>query len=212
MWFTEFTGNKVGRISMDGKVTEYPIPTAGSVPVGIAPGPDGAVWFTERSGNKIGRISMEGLITEYPVPMTESTPVGITAGPDGAMWFTTRSVNGIGRITMDGKITGYPVPAVGAVPYAIAVGLDGAMWFTDRGTSRLWSVGTGRGLVDLTRRADSIDVELFTPSWLRCRLEVSSDMVSWRSEGEVMMGGGGHQTRQFPATPGAQFWRLGLVR
>ena len=28
-------------------VVEYPIPTAGSWPIGITAGPDGALWFTE---------------------------------------------------------------------------------------------------------------------------------------------------------------------
>ena len=32
------------------------IPTAGSGPVGITMGPDGALWFIEEVGNKIGRL------------------------------------------------------------------------------------------------------------------------------------------------------------
>ena len=39
---------------------------SGSLPTGIAAGPDGAVWFTERNGNRIGRISATGAITEFP--------------------------------------------------------------------------------------------------------------------------------------------------
>lgn len=40
--------------------TEYPIPTANSVSVGITAGPDGAMWFGETSANKIGRITTAG--------------------------------------------------------------------------------------------------------------------------------------------------------
>jgi streptogramin lyase len=38
-------------------ITEFPIPTAGSQPAGIAAGPDGNLWFAEQLGNKIGRIT-----------------------------------------------------------------------------------------------------------------------------------------------------------
>jgi virginiamycin B lyase len=56
LWFTEFIGNKIGRITPTGIVTEYTIPTAQSQPSGIASGPDGNIWFTETASNKIGRI------------------------------------------------------------------------------------------------------------------------------------------------------------
>ncbi len=41
----------------EGTITEFPIPTTSSGPVGIASGRGDKVWFTERDGNKIGRIS-----------------------------------------------------------------------------------------------------------------------------------------------------------
>jgi virginiamycin B lyase len=87
LWFTEFFGNKIGRITTSGSITEYPVPTPASVPYCITAGPDGALWFTENYGNNIGRITTGGLVTEYPVPTASSFPVGITAGPDGALWF-----------------------------------------------------------------------------------------------------------------------------
>jgi virginiamycin B lyase len=54
-------------MSTDGVTTEYTVPTAASVPQGIAAGPDGALWFTERFANKVGRITTTGVITEYAV-------------------------------------------------------------------------------------------------------------------------------------------------
>lgn len=38
LWFTEQAGNKIGRITADGTITEYPLPTANSGPRGIALG------------------------------------------------------------------------------------------------------------------------------------------------------------------------------
>jgi virginiamycin B lyase len=68
LWFTEAVGNKIGRISTAGLVTEYAVTTAASSPQGITAGPDGALWFTELLGNKIGRITSSGAITEYSIP------------------------------------------------------------------------------------------------------------------------------------------------
>ena len=62
MWFTETfhsgvvavppLGGAIGRITPTGTVTEYPLPTAGSSPRGIAAGPDGNMWFTDGSGQQ----------------------------------------------------------------------------------------------------------------------------------------------------------------
>src|SRR5262245_44111319 len=46
LWFTEFKGNNLGRITPDGVFGEAPIPTANSGPVGITAGADGNLWFT----------------------------------------------------------------------------------------------------------------------------------------------------------------------
>jgi virginiamycin B lyase len=56
LWFTENNGNKIGRISPSGTMTEFAIKTASANAQGIAQGPDNALWFTEVNGNKIGRI------------------------------------------------------------------------------------------------------------------------------------------------------------
>jgi len=58
LWFTERLGNRIGRITPEGTITEFPIPTAASSPTnGIVTGPDGCVWFTEYFGNKIAKIA-----------------------------------------------------------------------------------------------------------------------------------------------------------
>ena len=94
----ESQGNKVGRITPAGVITEFPIPTASSLPWAITPGPDGSLWFTERTGNKIGRITPAGVITEFPIPTANSQPYNIVTGPDGNLWFT-EYVGKIGRIS-----------------------------------------------------------------------------------------------------------------
>ena len=146
LWFTEYQGNKIGRITTTGQVTEYAIPTSNSVPIGIAKGPDGDLWFTEFIADKIGRVIPDGTgtITEFPLGYG-SRPRDITAGPDGALWFTESGSNGnkMGRITTDGTITEFPVPT--GNPYNITVGPDGALWFTEQ-------TGNKIGRIDATTK------------------------------------------------------------
>src|SRR5450432_3397082 len=48
LWFTEFGGNRIGRITPSGVVTEFSAGiTANAAPYGITAGPDGNLWFAE---------------------------------------------------------------------------------------------------------------------------------------------------------------------
>ena len=122
-------------------ITEFPIPTADSVPLGIAAGPDGNVWFTEFGGNRIGRITPSGTITEFPLLTAYSYPYGIAAGADGNLWFTEQNGNRIGRITPSGTITEFPIPTANSVPYGIAAGADGNVWFTEYNGNKIGRIG-----------------------------------------------------------------------
>src|SRR5947199_7105244 len=64
LWFTEFSGNKIGRVTTAGVFTEFTVPTASSQPRGIVSGPDGALWFVEGAGNKVGRLTTAGTFSE----------------------------------------------------------------------------------------------------------------------------------------------------
>jgi virginiamycin B lyase len=106
LWFTEFDGNKIGRITTDGVITDYTIPTAASGPFWITLGSDGALWFTEQQGNKIGRLAItpdeggtpptgEPATPPAGAPATTLTGVLIT-GPNRA----TVKVDRRGRFTL----------------------------------------------------------------------------------------------------------------
>jgi streptogramin lyase len=66
LWFTDsdYYGNKIGRITTTGLITEYPIPTphAGASGIancrlfGCATGTHGHIWFVEVLANKVGRL------------------------------------------------------------------------------------------------------------------------------------------------------------
>jgi streptogramin lyase len=129
MWFTEMddAGDRIGRITPSGVVTEFKIATPTSRPFGITKGPDGNVWFTEHIGRNIGRITPSGTISEFAVDQVGGGPNYITSGPDGNLWFTTSCE--VVRMTPTGtfsQVSPSPVPGAGGV----AAGSDGGVWFT----------------------------------------------------------------------------------
>ena len=72
MWFVELSGNmdgvqadgaRVGRITMEGRITEFALPEKSPSPINIAVGPDRNIWYTR--GSKVGRVTPEGKITEF---------------------------------------------------------------------------------------------------------------------------------------------------
>jgi virginiamycin B lyase len=94
-------GNRVGRITMSGAVTEFPIPSQTGSPINIAVGPDRNIWFTK--GSTLGRVTPEGVITEFPLGEGNTGATGLTAGSDRQpptrlgprLWFTLSGANKI---------------------------------------------------------------------------------------------------------------------
>ena len=161
LWFTEYYGNKIGRINpATGAITEYPV--SGSS-WGITAGPDGNLWFIERSGNKIGRINPSGgVVTEFPIPTASSDPMDITAGPDGNLWFTERSGNNIGRITPGGTITEYPLPTSASSPSGITSGPDGNLWFTEFNVDKIGQITPGGTITEYSIPTSNSEPEEIT--------------------------------------------------
>jgi virginiamycin B lyase len=162
VWFVEYNGNKVGRITPNGEVTEFTIPFAGgsSAPQEIVAGPDGALWFTAYGTNKIGRVTTDGTF-DPPDGYSFSAqggfygPDGITVGPDGsggrAIWFTQDGSDAIGKITLGGTVnfTNYPLdPSTqGYNPGDITTGPDGRLWFTEPEPNRVGALNPVDGSI-----------------------------------------------------------------
>jgi virginiamycin B lyase len=92
LWFTEFDGSRIDRITPGGVVTEFtPPPNRG--PLGITVGSDNLLYFTERLADRIGRLDplaasdalIQASLVEFAVSGVGSAPHGITTGPDGAV-------------------------------------------------------------------------------------------------------------------------------
>ena len=112
MWFTESNGQRIGRITPDGTIAEFP---AVYGPQGITAGSDNALWFATQG--KIGRIALDGGLTSFVASFEGGAPWngwGIAEGPDSNLWVTsTTGPAAIGRMTKSGTFTVFPVPGAG---------------------------------------------------------------------------------------------------
>jgi streptogramin lyase len=130
IWFAGAAdGNQIGRITPDGTVTQFPIPTPNCRPTGIATGPDRNLWFTELYGNHIGQMTTDGVIlAEFDSPTAYSLPAGITTGPEGNIWFTELQGNKIARLRAPANhlLITAPATAVSGTPFNITVTALGA--------------------------------------------------------------------------------------
>jgi virginiamycin B lyase len=153
VWFTGKATGTVGRIAADGTLATWQLPTMGSLPIYIRPGPDPArggtretMWVTELTGNRIAAISVEAAagagaakgrlpradIREFAIPTANSRPIAIEEGPDGRMWFSEEAGGKVGRIEADGSVSEFLLPTPpGKPPYllaALAFDKGGNLW------------------------------------------------------------------------------------
>src|SRR5262249_3404451 len=76
----EYSGNKIGRITVDGGVDEFAVPTRDSGPHSITAGSDGSIWFTERSASKIGQLILAPPASHFLVSAASSSTAGSPFG------------------------------------------------------------------------------------------------------------------------------------
>jgi len=133
MWFTDYGSDKIGRITKNGVVTEFALPT-GLFPNGIAVGNDKSLWVT--AGRKILKVSVSGaVIKSYGRNLTAGETINfIVAAPDGKLYFSeyandNKTPDKIGRITTSGKIREIGSLPVGANPNRLTVGKNGNVYF-----------------------------------------------------------------------------------
>src|SRR4030095_15772196 len=111
IWFTVRNRARIGRITTEGVITEFPLPSPLSSAHEIITGPDGNLWFTEEASRgeyRICRITPVGVVTEFPLPNTGSFPFSLINGNNGALYY--HSINKLVRFAMNGTVTEYPIP------------------------------------------------------------------------------------------------------
>lgn len=129
VWTTLQGADKLGRISKDGQVTVFDVPTRNSGLGDIAVDRSGAVWFLELRANKIARFA-DGRVTEFPVPTPAAGLTSLATAPDGSVWFTELSIGALGRLR-NGEIKEFRLPGPGRRPFGVAVDAANDVWYTD---------------------------------------------------------------------------------
>ena len=204
-FYTAQMSNRIGLVEWGaGKFTEWTIPTSGSMPWGIALGPEiltdtgTFVWFTESVGAKIGRLNpITGEFIEWSVTQG-SEPHDIAV--DRArltVWFTEFTGNRIGKLVyvsgVGWRLTEYPLPTSPVPvtqPQHITVDNDGIVWFTAYGSNHVGRFNPFKGeftiySVPSSPNGITIDKDGFVwftsiGTWSICRLDWwKNQTLSW---------------------------------
>lgn len=147
LWFTESAVDKIGRVGLDGTVTE-PVADVGDTPTAIVAAPDGGLWATVTDA--IVRIDpISGTKTETRPFDAGSAPSDLAVGGDGNLWVTLAGADRIARVNpaAGGATTMFPLPA-GTAPRSIVAGPDRALWFTESAPGRVGRITTDGARID----------------------------------------------------------------
>lgn len=141
MWFTLPSVNLVGRITMDGAITTFPISTPTpalsntSTPTisNLTTGADGNLYVTQSADSQISQMTVKGAVTSLPLA-AGSQPTVITPGPSDTLWFAESAANALGRLVVPGAktsatITPFTLPTPQTAPTGVATGPDGRVWY-----------------------------------------------------------------------------------
>ena len=171
MWFTEKNANRIGLITFDGRVSEFPVNRPAE---SIVAGPDGNLWFT--SDGFLSRMTPNGVVTDFPLT---GRALGVTVGPDRNIWFTELgrfpdNSGYLGRATTSGQITKF---RIGAWAVDIALGPDGNFWLPD------WTELGGDAIVRVT--LSGVETRFPLPGGLNAPGDVGPAAVVVGSDGNI---------------------------
>ncbi len=71
LWVTESNANLIDRVTTQGVITQFAVPTPGAFPQSITLGPDKNLWFAETNGNQIGQVVLpQSIVNATGTPAT----------------------------------------------------------------------------------------------------------------------------------------------
>jgi len=142
IWFTETDGNRLGEISANGTLHEFPIPL-GAVynvysksvgPAGVDIGRDGTIWFAEVYANSVGSFR-GGKFYSFDLSNDINSPTGIGIDARGNLWMAEHGESFIAKFDpASNSLTTFSTSNIDSrisLPYFIKVSPDGNIWFNE---------------------------------------------------------------------------------
>jgi virginiamycin B lyase len=150
LWYTDSDNGNIGKVTPQGQITTFPVPSPTSVPYYMVQGPSSTLWFTEFNRG-IGSVTTAGQVTEYPDPSSRWYHQSIAVAPDGNLWVSVydRSTGApaLEKIAPSGNYLSTFFLAKARTAVFLARGPDGNIWFDDPGTGSIARVDPTNGRV-----------------------------------------------------------------
>lgn len=141
IWFMDTGTGSVGRMAVDGRVVEYPVPPSGNDPVnlvGCAFGPDNRLYFGEQNYKKVVAFNpTTHLFKKIALPPPNNAMAGMVFGADGNLWIMVSGSSAIRRMDTTGKFLPIIKLAAGRYPHGPSLCADGNVWFAEVTANRI---------------------------------------------------------------------------
>ena len=147
VWFTMGGGfanidlpplNMVGRLTLDGDLRVFTLPSKASGPSGLVIAPDGIIYVTELFGNNIARLDPNRrTIEEHPIPTANSWPTGLALDDEGNLWFNQTRGNKLARLSKSGVVTEFYIPTANSRSTGMVIDQQGNIWIAERDASKI---------------------------------------------------------------------------
>ncbi|MCC5952625.1 MAG: S-layer homology domain-containing protein [Acidimicrobiia bacterium] len=179
LWFPNRGGHSVGRISLEGDVSSFPV-ESDSAPNWLAANAD-RVWFGTAT-DAVGWVTPAGTVEVF-TDASISEPRGITAGADDDLWFVSGETDTIVRVTAAGVVTTISDPQIETIT-DIELGPDGNLWVTAVEGGRVGRI-TPQG--DVTIFSSTMTIPTSIASGPDGNLWLTGFGSRWSSDGIVRM-------------------------
>lgn len=168
--------HKIGRLDIDGTVTEWNLETEGSSPMGVVFDGAGDLWIAERLGNRITRFGRDGTSTSWQIPTPGAWPTGIDVDSKGRVWFTETKGDKIAYVDPEAdEIREFPLPGGKKImATGLVVDHQDRVWVAMRDVA---TIGRYDPATDQWTR-----FPLATPESKPCGVAVDGDGVLWFSQ------------------------------
>lgn len=147
-----FTANTtIGRIAMDGSITEFNVPSAGSNAmklVGCSFSPKGILYFADQNNYVVYAFSPKtGVFVRFPIPAPNAGIAGVQFHSDWLLYIMVSGSSAIHRMQRDGTFLPVIQLSPGRYPHGPS-SCGGNIWFAENMANRVAFVDTAGAVTE----------------------------------------------------------------